>query len=223
MWWRSIEVTSIEELMSRLDPLLRPLATTLNRILALDPGSAGRLARLEGKSLAVRITAPEITVHVLFADTTLRLLGTPPTTEHKPDATVSGSPLALLALARDPHGAGESVQFSGDLGVVRDLRSLLAETDLDWEELLAGVMGDMPAHQLGRAAGHFRHWLDDARRAAETGVVEYLTEERRELPTKAEVDLFLSGVDRLREDADRLEARLRRLQAAVGSQPSEDE
>ena len=46
-----------------------------------------------------------------------------------------------------------------------------------------------------------------------TNVVEFLQEEGRDVPTRVEVEEFLEGVDHLRDDADRLEARLTRLEA----------
>ena len=44
-------------------------------------------------------------------------------------------------------------------------------------------------------------------------MAEYLQEEGRDLPTRTEVEEFLSGVDQLRDDAERLEARLARVEA----------
>jgi ubiquinone biosynthesis protein UbiJ len=49
------------------------------------------------------------------------------------------------------------------------------------------------------------------RRAAETTVqnaAEFFAHEKRDLVPRAEGDQYLKGVDRLREDVDRLEARL---------------
>jgi ubiquinone biosynthesis protein UbiJ len=46
-----------------------------------------------------------------------------------------------------------------------------------------------------------------------TNVVEFLQEEGRDVPTRVEVEEFLEGVDRLRDDAERLEAKLARLEA----------
>lgn len=195
-----------------MDYALQPLASTLNRLLALDPASADRLARLNGRSIAVRLTAPELTIHIRFNNGALGLSLEPEAEGHAPDASITGSPAALLALARDPEQGGEAVEFSGDLGLVRDLRKLLAQADVDWEEQVARVLGDIPAHQLGNAARGFRSWVRASRQAAETGIAEYLTEERRELPTAVEAELFLSEVDRLRQDADRLAARLQLLE-----------
>ena len=48
---------------------------------------------------------------------------------------------------------------------------------------------------------------------AARNVHEYLAHERRDLVPRTEATHFLEGVDRLREDADRLEARVRLLEA----------
>jgi ubiquinone biosynthesis protein UbiJ len=41
---------------------------------------------------------------------------------------------------------------------------------------------------------------------------EYLQEESRDVPSRYEVDRFVSDVNALRDDVDRLEARINRLQ-----------
>ena len=55
-------------------------------------------------------------------------------------------------------------------------------------------------------------WARKARRTAGENVAEYLQEESRDLVSKPELDEFLQGVDALRETADRVEARLARLE-----------
>jgi ubiquinone biosynthesis protein UbiJ len=74
------------------------------------------------------------------------------------------------------------------------------------------VVGDVAARQVANVA---RGLLDWGRRASGSfagSVAEYLQEEGRDLPTRTEVEEFLSAVDRLRDDAERLEARLVRLE-----------
>jgi ubiquinone biosynthesis accessory factor UbiJ len=51
-----------------------------------------------------------------------------------------------------------------------------------------------------------------ARRTAGENIAEYLQEEGRDLVNRTELDEFLRGVDELRETADRIEARLGRLE-----------
>jgi ubiquinone biosynthesis protein UbiJ len=68
---------------------------------------------------------------------------------------------------------------------------------------------------MGNAA---RTALGFARRAHDTflqNVAEYLQEEGRDVPNRTEAEEFLHGVDRLRDDVDRLEARLKLLEPAA--------
>jgi ubiquinone biosynthesis protein UbiJ len=80
------------------------------------------------------------------------------------------------------------------------------------EEELSRVIGDVAAHQVGNAA---RAFLEFGRRAAGTlaqNVAEYLQEEGRDVPARTEAEEFNVEVDRLRDDVERLEARLALLQ-----------
>ena len=52
-------------------------------------------------------------------------------------------------------------------------------------------------------------------RTAGENIAEYLQEESRDLVNKIELGEFLRGVDELRETADRVEARLGRLEQRV--------
>ncbi len=73
------------------------------------------------------------------------------------------------------------------------------------------MVGDIAAHRLGRLA---RMGADWGRKAAATGLAntaEYLGHERADLVPRAEGEQFLRGVDALREDLDRLQARLELL------------
>ena len=201
--------------MDWLQTLLTPLTRVVNGILATDDGSRARLEGMAGKRLAVVLEGTGVEVALLFEADAVRL-DRWDSSEQPATAVVRGSPAALLALARDPLGGGDRVSFSGDLGFVRDVRRLLADLDLDLEEQLSGIVGDDLAHHLGATGRRLQRWLEDARRAVASGVAEYLTEERRLLPSEAEAEIFLSAVDDLREDADRLEARLRRLERRLG-------
>jgi ubiquinone biosynthesis protein UbiJ len=55
-------------------------------------------------------------------------------------------------------------------------------------------------------------WARDARSTMGNNVREYLQEESRDLPTRYEVDRFSVRLGVLRDDVERLAARLRRLE-----------
>lgn len=137
------------------------------------------------------------------------------------DATLAGGPLSLLALATESAQAvlqRGDVRISGDAEVAQGFRELFRLLRPDFEEELSLVLGDVPAHELARWLRAGAAW---ARRAAGTtfqNLGEYLGHERADLVPRNEAEQFLRGVDALREDVDRLEARLERMAARHGAQ-----
>jgi ubiquinone biosynthesis accessory factor UbiJ len=147
------------------------------------------------------------------------------------DATISGSPLALLRLAGAtdlgrttggradmPRGAvrvparGAGAVVSGDAEIANSYRELLALARPDFEEELSRLIGDVPARALSQFALKAVEWARAARRTAGENMAEYLQEESRDLVNKPELEEFLHGVDTLRETADRVDARIARLE-----------
>ncbi|MGH8632212.1 MAG: hypothetical protein ACREU7_15805, partial [Burkholderiales bacterium] len=55
-------------------------------------------------------------------------------------------------------------------------------------------------------------WRRATARAAEDNLVEYLTEEKRLLPTRLNAERFMQEVDELRDAVERLDKRLARLE-----------
>jgi ubiquinone biosynthesis protein UbiJ len=141
------------------------------------------------------------------------------------DATISGSLPALLQLfkggAQRAAGApGRArAEVRGDAEIANLYRELFILARPDPEEELSRWIGDLPARRLSqlaeRALGFARH----ARRTVGENIAEYLQEEGRDLVNKTELDEFLHGVDELRETADRIEARLGRLELRLKGHP----
>ena len=82
----------------------------------------------------------------------------------------------------------------------------------DPEEELSRWIGDLPARRVSRFAQRALAFARRARRTAGENIAEYLQEESRCLVNEPELEEFLRGVDELRETADRIEARLGRLE-----------
>jgi ubiquinone biosynthesis accessory factor UbiJ len=191
---------------------LTPLELVLNRNIAASAAARGLCTRLAGKTLAIRFTGLPLSIQ-FESDGERMTLDTASTAT--PDAALTGTPLSLLQLASPrPEAAlrAGAVHIEGDAEVAQTFSELLKHARPDLEEELSRVIGDVAAHQVGNIA---RSALTFGRRAADTfaqNVAEYLQEEGRDLPTRVEADEFIAGVDRLRDDADRLEARLARLE-----------
>jgi ubiquinone biosynthesis accessory factor UbiJ len=95
--------------------------------------------------------------------------------------------------------------------VAQKFNELLRLLRPDPEEELSRLVGDAPAHHLGRLARATVEFGERAARTTVDNVVEYLAHERGDLVPQAEGRQLLDGIDTLRDDVDRFEARLARL------------
>jgi ubiquinone biosynthesis protein UbiJ len=189
----------------------------LNRSIDRSQKAQGLAQRLNRTSLEVHV---EGVARIRAAVCTDRV-GLSTGGETDADARISGSPLALLKLIRGGAGgtAGPTadrsraaVRVAGDAEIAARYRELFALARPDLEEELARLIGDLPARRLSLAAQGAIRWAERAGRTARENLAEYLQEESRDLVAKPEVEEFVQGVDRLRDTADRVEARLARIE-----------
>lgn len=197
--------------------VLAGLEITLNRYLSLDAETLSRLAALSGKVIAVELRGLGVTLHMAPHGGGIQLLGDYRAT---PDTVISGAPWSLARAAygedRGALFAGE-VEIRGDVTVGQRFEAILREIDIDWEEQLSRIVGDVAAHQVGKLVRDTMAWGAKSAETLGRDVSEYLQEESRHLPQRGEVDTFLTAVDDLRNDVERLEARIRRLREWIES------
>jgi ubiquinone biosynthesis protein UbiJ len=199
------------------EALFQPIESLLNRNVAGSTRARELVARLEGRSLEVRATPTPLAIRFCVSDGRVSVSGGG---GDEPDAVIEGTPLSLATLAgpqpEDRLRRGE-VRISGDAETAQSFQKLFKAARPDFEEELSRLVGDPVAHHVAQAA---RSVFDFGRRAAETfarNMGEYLTEESRDLPARPEVEAWVGQVDRLREDVDRLEARLALLERRRGA------
>ena len=186
--------------------LTATLENVLNRGLPRSPRAQQLCAELTGRSVAVEVR--EITRLLLESNgRTLRITRA----STGADAEIVGGPFGLLALsAEHPEAVLQrgDVEIRGDAELAQKFRELVLLLRPDLEEELSGFIGDVPAHQIGRFARMARGWTHRAARTTAQNLAEYLGHERQHLIPRNEGDQFLRGVDAVREDVDRLEARI---------------
>lgn len=193
--------------------LIATIENAFNRLLSLDPESATQLAAMEGRIVCLHIEGLNIKLYIFPAIDDIMILDE---FDGDADTTISGTPVALakLGLANDSQSemfVGD-VTITGDLKLGRQFNYLLASLDIDWEEQLSKVVGDMAAHTLSNLSQNIFSWKKRNRNSMKMNMSEYLQEEIHYLPSQSETNEFLSGVDRLRNDVSRLEARLKKLE-----------
>ncbi|MEO5702329.1 MAG: SCP2 sterol-binding domain-containing protein [Gammaproteobacteria bacterium] len=192
----------------------------LNRYLRLDPDVLPRLGGLDGKVIAVELEGLDWIWYLLPDATGIRVHNE---YEGAPDARLRGTPWALLRLGTQKQDGNASALFSGDVEISGDMelgqrfKQILDEVDIDWEELLSKVVGDVLAHQAGNAARQAREWSTRTLETLGQNFSEYQQEEVRNLPAAHEMSEFLRAVDTLRDDVERMEQRMRRIKDAVES------
>jgi ubiquinone biosynthesis protein UbiJ len=131
------------------------------------------------------------------------------------DATLAGTAPELWSLLRgrtSAAAAAANVKIQGSAEIANLYRELLSAARPDPEEELSRWLGDLPARGVFGLARGVAGWSRHVRRTARDNVREYLEEESRDLVGTAELNGFLHAVDGVREAADRVEARLARLE-----------
>ena len=210
--------------------LIGTLEAAMNRIIALDLLTQKKLAALTSKVIAMELESspgtPLFTLFLLPGENGIELLSQYAGTA---DTTLTGTPLAMAKMSLAPKLAAKfgddkldcpdasDVLFSGEVVIRGDVelgqhfRRILDEMDLDWEEQLSQLTGDIVAHKAGNVVREMGQWWQQAFDTLGHDASEFMQQESELLPEAAELSQFMSEVDTLRSDLDRLEARIRRL------------
>ena len=198
------------------------IEAAINAYVGLDPELQAGLGKLAGKRIGIAATGTEFRFYLCFEQDGVRWVSH---VEEPPDIMLEATPLALLRLlttSAQGHGvSGAEITIKGEVAEAQRLRSLIRRRNVDPEELLSKVIGDVAARQVGNLA---RGLVGAGRQTTATllqDLGEYLTEERRMTPARTELDALVSAVEDLRDDAERLDKRIRRLQQRGRSEQRE--
>jgi ubiquinone biosynthesis protein UbiJ len=175
------------------------------------------LRALDGQRVVLRVEQPALALQVRVDGDRLRV--GPVDDSAEPDLSVRGTLGALFAqlpfagsLRRDDAPPVGRLHLSGDAELARRLQRLAERFDPDWQQPFAAVFGDVLGVQIANAVAST---LKGARRAGRDfaeSAAEYLTEESRDVVGRDELNAFHDHVDAVRDDTERLAARVSRLQ-----------
>jgi ubiquinone biosynthesis accessory factor UbiJ len=186
--------------------LATPLAAAINALLDAQPMALSRLQRHVGKTL--RLALPALPMD-LTLDENGRLGPSIETAETAPDLILTPLPSALPLLLGNGKLA-DLFHVEGDGLFASDLSGALA--DFDWVLALRPYLGDIAASRVDQFLRGILAWRQQAHDDAGANLVEYAVYEQAILAEPAASRTFVNAVDTLREDVDRLEARLRLLE-----------
>mgnify|MGYP002525206628 FL=1 len=189
------------------------LERALNATLAMDPASVQLLAKLDGRVIAMNIESIDGSFYLLphRERVTIEI-----NHDQNPDIVIKGGLLAYVrsatASVRGSANPDQLLEISGDAHSVAVLRDFLRSLQLDFEEQLSSLIGDMPARQAGNQIRSFAEWAEQVGQSIAVNTGEYLTEEKQLLVARPRIDRFLIAVDQLRNDTERLASRLSTLE-----------
>ena len=185
------------------------LESVINRYLALDPEMLGKLAEFNGKVIKLEMTGINKTLYMLPNEGGIQVLA-----EYDGDAdtVLRGTPISLFKMGLVSNAAnlllkGE-IEISGDTRLGHQFKNVFSQMDIDWSEPLAGLVGDSLAYQLQQTGSKLGRWGKQSVKSVSSSFSEYLQEESRDVVTETELEIFNEGVDRLRNDVDRLQAKI---------------
>jgi len=197
------------------------LEALINKTLLLDPKATTQLKKLDGKHVKVEIRHlhSKFSLELSFYTTGLHI-SMPKQAVF--DAIVFGSPFAFLylILTKDPHKASQmGLNMEGNIEVAQTVQALFMELDIDWEEALAKFTNDSFAHTLGQFVRSFKKRNQELFASFTNSVTDYLQEEKKILPSPNEVEAFYQEIESIRDQVERIDARLERLER-VETQPT---
>jgi len=202
-----------------IKPLLTGiLETALNQYLSLDEDAGLFLQPLAGKVIAITIEPFQETLYLCPAEDKIQVL------EQflgDVDTQLTGSLTAFGLLGLNAHSMQSvldgQIKISGDTRVGQQFQQLFKNLDIDMEESLSKITGDVIAHKIGNLFRSGKSWTQQSIETFRQNLEEFLQEETRDLPAKPEAEIFYRQVDELRSDFDRLQARIDRLQQAANT------
>ncbi|MEN1941968.1 SCP2 sterol-binding domain-containing protein [Luteimonas sp. MJ246] len=208
-------------------PGLKPLAgraleSALNRALALDDDTRQALARLDGRHVALHLASPPLAMSVRVDGEALRV--GPVGGEASPDLSVRTTLGGLLGQLQGMLGGADEhatpsgrLRIEGDAELARALQRLASRFDPDWQRPFVAAFGEVIGVQV---ANGFAAVLKGARRAGEgfaATAAEYVVEESRDVVGRHELEAFHDDVDTLRDDVERIAARVARMSSTAGA------
>lgn len=191
----------------------RPIEKALNKAIATHPDSLVRLKELHGTTFKIKLTDLNLALLLEAYDDRLLCRMDDDTASH---VTVTGTTLSFLQSAWAGGDASAAKRYAlhmhGDTHTAQAWQALFAKLDIDWQALLAPIVGENPAFHVIKAAGKIRKHAKKTADSLMRDTAEYVLHEKPCLATEQSIKQFARDVADTRDATDRLQARLDRLE-----------
>lgn len=181
----------------------------LNRYLRLEPSVIEQCARLDGQTIAVSLPSGQLSMVIEFMPSGVRVLTE---TVDKPSVSVSATPSAFLRALQSEHAMSSGLAVEGNAELLEQFASMIRTVGFDPEEWIAPLLGDALAHRVTGGLNQLLGWFGTNSKRMADHTAEYLREESYDLARDRDASHWMNEVDDLRDNLDRAEARLARIE-----------
>ena len=200
--------------LNTLDKILSRSEKLINHFLYLDPETQIKLNAIDGKQILIVVEHTDVRLKITIENATINLNQT---NEQKADVVIKGKPFSLFSLLIKKQN-GEPVfpsdiEIKGDINLAQKFQKILKDLDIDWEEILSQYLGDGIARKLSLFIKSGRSYVKKSINSFESNVSDYLRFEKNLLPDQLLIDEFNQSVDHLRDEVERLKARIEKLES----------
>lgn len=180
----------------------------LNHVLTQQSWARQRLVPFAGQVVVFRLPPlPDLRI-AIQPDGLLE--AAPP--EAPSDLDIGIRPTAVPLILMRHESMLRDMDITGSAELAQAVQELFRELEWDFEEDLSRLFGDVLAHRMAGAGRGLFAWQREAGLRLAQNFTEYWTEERPLIARREDLSRFSSGVDRLRDDLERMEKRLDRLE-----------
>lgn len=199
-------------------PVVVAMEIMINRSLRLDESSLRRIIELQGKVIGFELKGLDTKFYLAPASDGVQVFAE---FEDPIDTWIRGTPISLLktALSGDRKSLFQGeVVIEGNMELGQKFQRILENLDLDWEEPLSQLFGDVAANQIGQFIRGFTSWAKTTADSFTRSTAEYYTEESRDVVSETEVSRFVDDVDEVRAAVERMELRINKFCAKTEEQ-----
>jgi len=189
------------------------LENAINKLISLDEQTGQRLSEIDNRFISLEITDLDITLVFHIQAPKIRLM----TEFFEADTLITTNSktiteMGLQKVTGDSPSLHGKLEITGNIEVGQSFKSILDSLNIDWEEHLSHIAGDVFAHQFFRAANKFSEWGKETWQHFTQDSSAWLTDEQQLSPHKQEIENFTKQVNKTRNDVERIAARIQRLQ-----------
>ena len=192
------------------DLAFNALELAVNRALTLDKASLAKIQAMEGDCFQLECTEPQIRAYIRISAGRVEL-------DHRGDNKIrsgirgSAKEFANILTADDAAAAliNGNVQVIGDTAPLLAIQGIIKDIDIDWEEPLSQLFGDVAAHQIGQHLRTGSHWVQETASELQKRARKFLVEDSEIIAEPSATESLYQGIEALRARTERFEARLK--------------